>query len=63
MRENAYSLPPGRLRARTGLRLSALFACLLFAGFAYARTERVTIQGDHGRLVADLQMPAMCMNG
>lgn len=32
-------------------------ACLLTAGFASARTERVIIQGDHGKLVADLQTP------
>lgn len=32
-------------------------ACLLVASYASARTERVTIQGDHGKLVADLQMP------
>lgn len=33
------------------------FACLLWAGLASARTERVIIQGDHGKLVADLQTP------
>ena len=32
-------------------------ACLLTVGFASARTERVIIQGDHGKLVADLQTP------
>lgn len=32
-------------------------AFLLTAGFCNARTERVTIQGDHGKLVADLQIP------
>lgn len=32
-------------------------ACLLACGLANAKTERVIIQGDHGKLVADLQMP------
>lgn len=32
-------------------------AFLLTAGFCNARTERVIIQGDHGKLVADLQIP------
>ena len=32
-------------------------AFLLTAGFCNARTERVMIQGDHGKLVADLQIP------
>ena len=31
--------------------------CLFCTGFASARTERLTIQGDHGKLVADLQTP------
>lgn len=31
--------------------------CLIWAGLAFARTERVIIHGDHGKLVADLQMP------
>ena len=31
--------------------------CLLCTGFASARTERLTIQGDHGKLVAELQTP------
>ena len=31
--------------------------CLIWAGLAFARTERVIIQGDHGKLVADLQTP------
>lgn len=30
---------------------------LLLSTIAVARTERVTLQGDHGRLVADLQTP------
>ena len=34
-------------------------ACLLWAGFVGARTERVIIQGDHGKLVADLQTPGV----
>lgn len=34
-----------------------LLAGLLAAGYASARTERVMIQGDHGKLVADLQTP------
>ena len=34
-----------------------IIACLLMAGIVNARTERVTIQGDHGKLVADLQTP------
>jgi len=33
------------------------FLLALCAGIACAKSERVTIQGDHGRLVADLQMP------
>ena len=32
-------------------------ACLLVSVFASARTERVIIQGDHGKLVAELQTP------
>ncbi|MBP5342158.1 MAG: alpha/beta fold hydrolase [Bacteroidaceae bacterium] len=32
-------------------------ACLFCSSLADARTERLTIQGDHGKLVADLQMP------
>ena len=31
--------------------------CLLTAGITSARTERVMIQGDHGKLVAELQTP------
>lgn len=31
--------------------------CLLSAGLLNARTERVMVQGDHGRLVAELQTP------
>ena len=31
--------------------------CLLWSGLVNARTERVVIQGDHGKLVADLQTP------
>ena len=34
-----------------------LTACLLTASFCNARTEQVIIQGDHGKLVADLQTP------
>ena len=31
--------------------------CLFCTGFVGAHTERLTIQGDHGKLVADLQTP------
>lgn len=31
--------------------------CLFMAGLANARTERVVIQGDHGKLIADVQTP------
>ena len=34
-----------------------IIACLLTASVCNARTERVMIQGDHGKLVADVQMP------
>ena len=34
-----------------------IIACLLTASVCNARTERVIIQGDHGKLVADLQTP------
>lgn len=34
-----------------------IMACLLTASVCNARTERVIIQGDHGKLVADVQMP------
>lgn len=34
-----------------------IIACLFTASFCNARTERVIIQGDHGKLVADLQTP------
>ena len=40
-----------------GGRFLVLVACLLCVGLVSARTERLTIQGDHGKLVADLQMP------
>ena len=33
------------------------FLCFLCAGALNARTERISLQGDHGRLVADLQTP------
>ena len=47
-------LPFGGVR---GGRFFLLIACLLLAGFASAKTERVIIQGDHGKLVAELQTP------
>ena len=34
-----------------------IIACLFTASFCNARTEQVFIQGDHGKLVADVQMP------
>ena len=34
-----------------------IIACLLTASVCNARTEQVIIQGDHGKLVADLQTP------
>jgi alpha/beta superfamily hydrolase len=39
------------------MKKNLLIAFLLIAGFASAHTERVIIQGDHGKLVADLQTP------
>ena len=39
------------------MRRLIILACLVTASFASARTERVIIQGDHGKLVADLQTP------
>lgn len=39
------------------MRKSLLFVFLLIAGIANARTERIMIQGDHSKLVADLQTP------
>ena len=40
-----------------GVRGGLLFVCLLITSFASARSERVIIQGDHGKLVAELQTP------
>ena len=39
------------------MRKQLLLTFLLLAGFASARTERVIIMGDHGKLVAELQTP------
>lgn len=38
-------------------RFFIFLVCLLSAGLLNARTERVIVQGDHGRLVAELQTP------
>ncbi|MCH5169043.1 MAG: alpha/beta hydrolase [Prevotellaceae bacterium] len=38
-------------------RFFLFLTCLLSAGIVSAHTERVTIQGDHGKLVAELQTP------
>jgi len=34
-----------------------LLSCFLMAGYIAAKSERITLQGDHGMLVADLQTP------
>lgn len=39
------------------IRTILFIACLFIASFCNARTEQVFIQGDHGKLVADLQTP------
>ena len=39
------------------IRTILFIACLLTASVCNARTEQVIIQGDHGKLVADVQMP------
>lgn len=45
------------LNEELSMRHWMFLACLLWAGFVGARTERVVIQGDHGKLVGDLQTP------
>ena len=47
-------LPLGGVR---GGRFLLFVACLSLAGLVCAKTERVIIQGDHGKLVAELQTP------
>ena len=37
--------------------ITLLLACLMMAGSVAAKSERLTLQGDHGLLVADLQTP------